>query len=96
MFSRERMYVQWNRRFADQPALTQQCAKGLYGMILGVRYEAHEVAWAYHYKFWPAGIVKHVGGDVTNNRIGNLVMYTEDKSASTGSITGATYDTAKI
>jgi hypothetical protein len=33
---------------------------------------AHRLAWALHYGSWPAGIIDHINGDTSDNRIENL------------------------
>lgn len=38
----------------------------------GIRYEAHRLAWFFHYGHWPNGIVDHEDHDGLNNRIKNL------------------------
>lgn len=40
--------------------------------IEGRTYQAHRLAWYYVYGEWPKGIIDHVNGIKTDNRIGNL------------------------
>lgn len=40
--------------------------------IHNVCYEAHRVAWALHYGWWPQTFLDHANGDPTDNRITNL------------------------
>jgi hypothetical protein len=42
------------------------------GSIDGVQIMAHRVVWALHFGEWPAGIIDHIDGDPTNNRVENL------------------------
>lgn len=48
--------------------------------IDGVRYQAHRVAWFYHYGEWPIGMIDHINRDRLDNRISNLriVTYSEN------------------
>lgn len=36
------------------------------------RYQAHRVAWLYHYGEWPEKFIDHINGDRADNRIENL------------------------
>lgn len=36
------------------------------------RISAHRVCWALHFGEWPSGVIDHIDGDGTNNRIENL------------------------
>lgn len=36
------------------------------------RYQAHRVAWLYHYGEWPEKFIDHINGDRADNRIVNL------------------------
>lgn len=40
--------------------------------IHNVCYEAHRVAWALHYGWWPQTFLDHANGDPTDNRIANI------------------------
>lgn len=40
--------------------------------IDGVKFYAHRLVWLYHYGVWPAGVIDHVNGDKTDNRIDNI------------------------
>lgn len=41
-------------------------------VINGINYKAHRIAWLLYYGEWPAGLVTHVNGVTTDNRIVNL------------------------
>lgn len=38
----------------------------------GKHYQAHRVAWLFHYKKWPTLALDHINGNKTDNRIENL------------------------
>lgn len=40
--------------------------------VKGRKLLAHRVAWAIHFGEWPTGVIDHVNGDRTDNRIANL------------------------
>jgi len=42
---------------------------------------AHRLAWFLHYGEWPPGIIDHIDGDRTNNRICNLRVATPRQNA---------------
>ena len=44
--------------------------------IAGCKLQAHRIAWLLHYGEWPAGMIDHVNGDPSDNRIGNLRIAT--------------------
>lgn len=41
-------------------------------MVDGVKFSEHRVCWALHYGEWPSGVIDHINGDPTDNRICNL------------------------
>lgn len=41
---------------------------------------AHRVAWLLHYGEWPAGVVDHIDGDPSNNKIENLRIVTQQQN----------------
>jgi hypothetical protein len=49
--------------------------------ILNKRYPAHRLAWFYFHGEWPKGLIDHINGDPSDNRIANL----RDCSASVNS-----------
>ena len=76
MFTCDRSYKTWNRRFAGAKAT---CADG-YGYrkigILGRKFQAHRVIWAMIHDSWPDQ-VDHINHDRSDNRIHNLREVTE-------------------
>ena len=40
--------------------------------IKGVQYKSHRLAWLYQYGSMPSGVIDHINGDKTDNRICNL------------------------
>lgn len=40
--------------------------------IDGRDYQVHRVAWALHHGRWPDGVIDHIDGNSTNNRLANL------------------------
>jgi hypothetical protein len=63
----------WNTRYAGTPAFGYRDRLGYgHGQISGENYLAHRIAWAIHYGRWPDGLIDHIDGDPTNNRIDNL------------------------
>lgn len=63
----------WNNRFADKPALHAISLFGYrVGAIFQVNYFAHRIVWTMTYGRAPDGIIDHINGDRTDNRIENL------------------------
>jgi hypothetical protein len=63
----------WNTRYAGKRALFTSNSRGaLFGGILGESYLAHRVAWAIYNGSPPVGVIDHINGDGTDNRIVNL------------------------
>ena len=46
--------------------------KRRYVGINKVQYLAHRLAWAIHFGEWPKGVIDHIDGDASNNKIANL------------------------
>lgn len=65
--------IAWNNKFAGKEALYAIGTAGYpQGTVWCKNYRAHRVAWAIYYGRWPDGIIDHVNGDRTDNRITNL------------------------
>lgn len=63
----------WNSKNAGKRALASAHGeRHLAGGIFGERHLAHRVVWAIHYGVAEFGMIDHIDGDGTNNRIGNL------------------------
>lgn len=70
--------LRWRERmsqnvFAGSEAMTARKGSGhRHGFVRGVPLQAHRVAWALHYGEWPQGMIDHINGIPTDNRIINL------------------------
>ena len=49
--------------------------------IYGKRYKAHQLAWLYHYGYFPTKIIDHINGIKSDNRICNLREVTSSENA---------------
>lgn len=47
----------------------------------GKKLYAHRAAWAIHYGVWPDGLIDHIDGDKSNNRIRNLRVVNRRENA---------------
>jgi len=73
----EHSCANWNSKNAGRAALA--CREKRFGYLVGtirqVRnspLKAHRVAWAIVYGAWPEGVIDHINGDPSDNRIANL------------------------
>ena len=63
----------FNARYAGSEALNSPTRNGyLAGAIFARSTFSHRAAWALHYGQWPAGMIDHINGVRTDNRIANL------------------------
>lgn len=89
--------AKWNSRHGGKPAFTYVCPNGYFkGSIYGHPFSAHRVAWAIHHGSWPDGLIDHINGIRTDNRLRNLrvvdsvgncrnlAMRCDNKSGATG------------
>lgn len=73
LFTSERNAKSWNSSFAGKPALCTHAGKGyLKGAIFDKDYQTHRVVWALVHGSWPSGVIDHIDGNRSNNRIENL------------------------
>lgn len=71
----------FNAHYADKPALSNKTSEGyLAGTLKKKHLKAHRVAWAIFYGEWPEGIIDHINGDRTDNRICNLRVVTTSQN----------------
>jgi len=73
LFDSARTARLWNARWAGKPAFTAKHSQGYHhGAIFAVTVFAHRIAWAMTYGSWPSGVIDHINGDRSDNRIANL------------------------
>lgn len=79
-------YLSYNKDTGDVIAIKKSGPRSKIGQILGTMnpmgyltigfnkktYKLHRVAWYLHYSKWPEGVLDHINGDKTDNRIENL------------------------
>jgi hypothetical protein len=72
---------QWNTRYAGTPALAAHNGTGYCtGRIFGRFARAHQVVYAIYHGEWPGGLIDHINGDKTDNRIANLRIATPSQN----------------
>lgn len=67
-----RSSTRFNSNFAGTPALANPSKGYLVGNLLGENCKAHRAAWAIYYGEWPDGVIDHINGKRSDNRISNL------------------------
>jgi len=72
-FAARNVWLTWNTRYANKPALASINANGYKtGHIHKGAYIAHRAIWAMVHGEWPANQIDHINGDRTDNRLINL------------------------
>jgi hypothetical protein len=73
LFSTDRSFAIWNKRYAGKEAFSAQNAYGYHcGAIFNQGLFAHRVIWAMETGSWPESHIDHINGIRTDNRIQNL------------------------
>lgn len=82
MFPSRAAAAAWNARFASKEAFTQTSQWGYkVGLIFGLSYRAHRVAWAIHTGAWPKSDIDHINGQRADNRLCNLREATRSENS---------------
>lgn len=76
----------WNNRYAGHLAFSIKPSGYFEGMIFRKQHKGHRVAWALHYGEWPDGLIDHINGIRTDNRISNLRVVTSSENCRNGVI----------
>jgi hypothetical protein len=73
MFKTERDCNAWNTMHAGKSVFKSPHSEGYRRIAIGgVRLLAHRVIWAYHHGEWPNGMIDHINGNRSDNRLENL------------------------
>ena len=73
----------FNRKKAGKTAYMSPYPNGyLRVSVLGKSHLAHRFAWFLHTGEWPSGVIDHINGDRSDNRIGNLRDVSPSENAS--------------
>lgn len=82
MFTRDRLFVTWNKRFSGKEAFTATSRQGYkVGAVFDVVVAAHKVIWAMEKGYWPSQQIDHVSGQRSDNRIRNLREATSSQNS---------------
>lgn len=71
--TKEHACANWNARYAGKEAFTSVDGRGYrQGAIFDRLYPAARVIWAIETGEWPSGMIDHINGNVSDNRMSNL------------------------
>jgi hypothetical protein len=77
LFTSDAQAKRWNGRYAGKEAFPLDISQGYRrGEIVGWKLTASRAAWAIHYGEPPDGVMDHINGDRSDNRIENLRVVT--------------------
>lgn len=62
----------WNTMYAGKPAFFTDCLGYKIGRLFGQNVRAHRILWVLHYGSNPDGVIDHINGCKSDNRIANL------------------------
>ncbi|ASC26533.1 HNH endonuclease [Klebsiella pneumoniae subsp. pneumoniae] len=71
-FKNRQAHSAWNSRFQGKTVGWKSSAGYLSLAIDEVKFQAHRVAWAIYHQSSPSGVIDHINGNKTDNRITNL------------------------
>lgn len=80
MFTKDRLHLSWNSRHAGKEAFTASNRGYKVGRVFDLIHQGHRIAWAVHFGEWPAGLIDHIDGNRSDNRICNLREATQSEN----------------